>query len=485
MRSLRFPLIGLGLLAMLLAGWAGLARMGWRLPQPQPAAPASHGALMVCGFLGTVIAMERAVALSALATTSAGKRLPYLAPALATLGSLALILGLPHPVAAALLTAAALALAILLGIVVHRQPATFTAVMALGAILWLGGNLFWLAGAPLFDVVWWWAGFLVLTIAGERLEMSRMLRRSRLAGSLFLLAAGVTVIGIVLVAPVGLADVGVRVAGAGMVGIGLWLLRYDMARRTIRATGLTRFIAANLLPGYVWLTIAGVTALLVGRVSGGPLYDATLHAIFLGFVFGLIFGHAPVIFPAVLGVVMTYTPAYYTHVVLLQASLLLRLAGDFAGSVPLRQWGGMLNFVALLLFLVNTIRNYDQAELPLVYADLPGIEDAPQADLHPPGLLPGEQVGCPLADELFRHGAEKEGGLGIDEFHAQVPRNDECVILGQLRYEAVEVLPRAARLRGFGPLEGGDPLLDEAVVLFRLKHAHRLLCSRLGLSASV
>jgi hypothetical protein len=258
MRSLRFPLLGLGLLTMVLGAWAGLARMGWRLPQPQTAAPAAHGALMVCGFLGTVIAMERAVALSALATSSAGRRLPCLAPILAALGALALLLALPYPIAPALLSAAAVALAVLLGIVFRRQPATYTAVMELGALLWLGGNLLWLAGAAIPDVVWWWIGFLVLTIAGERLEMSRMLRRSRLSERLFLLATVVTVLGIFLVAPAGLADAGVRVAGAGLIGIALWLLRYDMARRTIRSTGLTRFIAANLLPGYGWLALAGL-----------------------------------------------------------------------------------------------------------------------------------------------------------------------------------------------------------------------------------
>jgi branched-subunit amino acid permease len=76
-----------------------------------------------------------------------------------------------------------------------------------------------------------------------------------------------------------------------------------------------------------------------------------LHTLFLGFVFGMIFGHAPVIFPAVLGRENNYGPHFYGHVGLLHASLALRVAADLAGLIVLRRWGGLLNGIALLLFL--------------------------------------------------------------------------------------------------------------------------------------
>ena len=50
-------------LALLAALWAGLLRLGWRLPPLQPQLAGAHGPLMVVGFLGTLIALERAVAL--------------------------------------------------------------------------------------------------------------------------------------------------------------------------------------------------------------------------------------------------------------------------------------------------------------------------------------------------------------------------------------------------------------------------------------
>jgi len=128
------------------------------------------------------------------------------------------------------------------------------------------------------------------------------------------------------------------------------------ALRPIRREGLTRFIAACLLPGYVWLLIGGSLWMFYGAsYAAGPIYDALLHTLFLGFVMSMIFGHAPVIIPAVMGVRIPYRPAFYAHLLLLHVSLILRVAGDLLPNWPARRWGGMLNEVAILLFLAVTI----------------------------------------------------------------------------------------------------------------------------------
>src|SRR5438093_11059695 len=85
----RFPLMALGMLALLTALWGGLVRLGWAWPLPWPTLFIAHGPLMVCGFLGTLIGVERAVALGAV--------WPYAAPLLTAAGSLALLTGLPAP----------------------------------------------------------------------------------------------------------------------------------------------------------------------------------------------------------------------------------------------------------------------------------------------------------------------------------------------------------------------------------------------------
>jgi hypothetical protein len=140
-----------------------------------------------------------------------------------------------------------------------------------------------------------------------------------------------------------------------MVAIALWLGRFDVARRTVRQTGLTRFIAVNLLLGYCWLAFAGLLLVLFGAEFGGLRYDAVLHAFFLGYVFSMIFGHAPVIFPAVLGRGMSYRPAFYLHVILLHLFLAIRIGGDLTTQIMPRHWGGLFNTLTLLVFLVNTL----------------------------------------------------------------------------------------------------------------------------------
>jgi hypothetical protein len=250
------------------------------------------------------------------------------------------------------MTLGSLGLVSIFAVIMRRQCALATVTMALGALLWLVGNSCWLAGWPVAQVVPWWSGFLVLTIAGERLELSRMLRLSVLHHALFVLAVCVFLAGLLLLA-LGLAYGGCAI-GVGMLGLAWWLLQYDIARRTVRQAGLTRFIAVCLLSGYVWLGVGGALTWRFAGVLAGPYYDAMLHTVFVGFVFAMIFAHAPVILPAILSrTTSPYQSALYVPLLLLHISLLLRVVADLQGWGAGRQWGGLLNALAVLLFLLT------------------------------------------------------------------------------------------------------------------------------------
>ena len=337
----RYPLLGLGMLALLAGLCGGLLRIGWSEAHVPVSLTLAHGPLMVCGFLGTLISLERAVALR--------KAWAYAVPLLAGLGGVLAMAGVAG--GPLLFTAASLGLVGLYVVLLRMQAEPFLQVMALGAGAWLVGNAVWLSGAAVYEAVPWWLGFLVLTIAGERLELSRMLLHAPRVERLFLGLAGLlaAALAVTTFAP----GPGMRLAGVALVGLAAWLARYDIARHTVRQSGLTRFIAACLLAGYAWLGAGGVLALVYGGVAAGPLYDALLHAVFVGFVFSMIFGHAPIIFPAVLGVAPFYRPAFYLPLALLHGSLLLRIAGDLGGGMALRRWGGLLNAAAILLFLAS------------------------------------------------------------------------------------------------------------------------------------
>lgn len=340
----RLPLLALSILALLAALWAGLLRLGWNLPVIQPGLYMAHGPLMVCGFLGTLISLERAVAL--------GKGWSYAAPALSGAGALALIVGAPDLIGALLITVGSLGLIANFIAILRRQTAPFTITMALGAAAWFVGNCLWIAGIPIIEMFFWWVGFLVLTIAGERLELSRLTGLGERNRLLFIFGTSVFIAGLALGLPD--AALGLRLAGVGMLLMALWLWRHDLARRTVRQQGLTRFIAVNLLAGYFWLAAAGVSWLWFGDGLTTFHYDVMLHTVFLGFVFSMIFSHAPVIFPAVLQRPLHYRRIFYSHTALLHLSLLVRISGDLAGSYSAYEWGGLVNVLAVLLFVGNT-----------------------------------------------------------------------------------------------------------------------------------
>jgi hypothetical protein len=89
--------------------------------------------------------------------------------------------------------------------------------------------------------------------------------------------------------------------------------------------------------------------------TAGPFYDAAMHSVFLGFVFAMIFAHAPIVFPAVLSIPMQYTARFYIPLVLLHGTLLARVSGNLFGWWEGRLWGGLLNAATILLFLLTTV----------------------------------------------------------------------------------------------------------------------------------
>lgn len=331
---------------MLLGLAAGIVLLGFELPMPSPRLADLHAPLLVFGFVGTLIALERAVALR--------RRWPYAAPVLLAAGAFAALSPLPLVVGAA---------TIALGVLVHvgqyvaihrRQPMPATAIQALGAVVALAAAIAWTGGVPPSRLVALLACFLVLAIAGERLELARVAspgpRAERILFAFTLAFAAAALV--TLVAPL----VAVPVAGAALLGIVGWLLRFDIARATIRRTGLPRHVAVCLLVGYGWLLVAGAGWLLGGARSDGPLYDATTHAVFLGFVITMIMAHAPLILPAVLGVRIPYHPVLYAPVGLLQAALLVRVVGgDAWGSIDALRVGGIGGVVAMLGFAVCVV----------------------------------------------------------------------------------------------------------------------------------
>src|SRR5215510_6186419 len=358
-RGGRFVLIALAGVSLLFGLWAGTVRLGWALPAPSESFIVYHGPLMIIGFLGSLIGLERAVALD--------RVWPYGIPMLSAVSALSALVGLPGQLSSPPAVSASLLLTAVFFALYRQYHSEHFVIMGLSAFAWLVGNIIWFENFALFHAVPWWAGFLVLMIAGERLELSRLRRPSATIRVIFHVSVAIVLMGLVL--SILELHAGVRIAGLGLLAIALWLLRYDLAWHSAQQAGLPRYMAVCLIAGYLWLAVGGILWLLFAKFfSAGPRYDAMLHTIFLGFVFSMIFAHAPIILPTITGMALPFRNSFYLHAGLLHISLLLRVLGDLRLCRSLQQWGGLLNTLTILLFLINNVRAVKLGATPVAKA---------------------------------------------------------------------------------------------------------------------
>lgn len=336
----RLPVLLTGLLSLVGGVLAGLGRMGWDVPTSALHAAGMHGALMVAAFFGTVISLERAVAVEYLWA--------YLAPLAAASGGALLLVGAPASLAQYLILCGAVVMTATSIYTLRRLLAPCTLVLVGAATCWAIGNLTWLLTDSASTATPWWFAFLVLTIAGERLELSRLVPTPRVAQALFL----PIVIALPSGAALALCDErhGLILFSAALLSLSCWLLCFDIAAHNVRREGLPRFIAVCLLAGYVWLACAGLLGLGDAFLPGDAWRDSAIHALGVGFVFSMILGHAPIVLPAVARVHIPYHVSFYLPLLVLHAALSVRVFGGIRDHFALQRIGGLANAYALLLF---------------------------------------------------------------------------------------------------------------------------------------
>ena len=259
----------------LLAGLdAGLVLLGLPAPVTTARLPETHGMLLTLGFVGTLISLERA--------TAYARPLGFIAPALLGAGGVLMVVAPVPLIAAKIVLAAGAAAFVLLYIPLwQRQYDAALLTQLLAAGLALCGAVIWIGQSEMTRVIPWLIGFLVLTIAAERVELARITMGAHAGSRLLVHAWAVTAaLAVGLVLP----DFGAILLGVVLLSLTGWLVLHDIARRTINAAGVTRYMAACILAGYVWLAVAALV-LLLGYPTAQPAYDAVIHAVFLGYTF--------------------------------------------------------------------------------------------------------------------------------------------------------------------------------------------------------
>ena len=341
----RLVALALGAACILMGLNAALLRLNLPAPVNGAELAALHGPLMLVGFLGTVIALERAVA----------ARTPwaFLAPLGSAAGCLALLAGAPDVVGRGLMTGAAGVLCAIYLRVHRRAPSAAVDVEAMGGAALLLGDILWLGGRGMEDVVPLWLLFPTLTIIGERLELARIAFLDEMVETVVEALSGAAVLGTCLLL---IAPGSHLVVGPALLGLAVVMAYYDVARRTVRLRGGVRFMAASMLAGYVWLALAGVVWSLWGLQGlNGAAYEIVIHCITVGFAFSMILAHAPVIIPAIVHRALPYHRLMWLPYGLLHAGLVVRVVGLLAEASAVWKVGGAVGVAAILVFMVLTL----------------------------------------------------------------------------------------------------------------------------------
>lgn len=333
----------------------GLMRMGWNIPISEIAG--EHGALMTGSFLGTVITLERIVVMK--------KKWMYIFPLLS--GSSIVFFFIDTPLLAHILLASSSLGLIFIYLILYRTYKEFYyLIMMLGAVGWLNGNIIMLSGGLYPEAAPWWISFILFTVLGERLELTKFLPDHPLKKPWLFTAIAVTLAGLVIQYHL----YGQYLTGTGLILIALWLFRFDMARKSSGTQGIHRHTGILLLAGYFWLVVTG--ALMLSGIEHPLTYDGIVHVFFLGFTFSMIFAHGPIILPGIAGIaVKPYHPVLFIWGTLLQVSIVIRLWADFHLLMDLRRFAGLLSAVTIVLFLATVIgiTIYRISRLPVIASD--------------------------------------------------------------------------------------------------------------------
>lgn len=326
------PFVLLGLLTGIFGGWTRLGYLEWDIA----GAASNHGTLMVGGFLGTLISLERAMVMK--------NKFWLLFPLISGLSIPAILWLGWATVGVTFLLISSFGLILVLYFQSLKHPVLYQYIMAVGGVCWFLGNFRLFHSGLLAAAVPWWMGFLLLTIVGERLELSKFLPTPNLAKKGLALILGVFILGIWLP----FHGSGRYLMGLSVLLVSVWLFAFDMAKIASRKPGQFKYIGVGLRVGYLWLFFNG--ALLIFYSHHPLFYDLFLHTFFLGFTFSMIWAHAPIILPMVMNMKQKpFHPILWLGWSVFQLSLIGRIASSIMKTPEYRAAFGFINGWSILI----------------------------------------------------------------------------------------------------------------------------------------
>lgn len=333
----RLPFVILAMLSLITGLLAGLQRIGWNLPINNILP--DHGAIMVGGFLGTLIILEKIIPLK--------RNILYVFPIISGASVVLFFIGQPIYSVACLVFASA-GLSIIFFIYWIREKSSIYFLMVAGAICWLTGNIlliihnFYPVSLP------WWMAFVLLIITAERLELMKFLPVSSNQKMIFIGMLLTFVTGCLI----SFHGVGNYLAAFSLVGSSIWLMRHDVVALNLRKKDLPRYVGVALLSGYFALLLSGTFLLILTEQPLG--YDIVVHSFFIGFVFSMIFAHGPIILPGVLGIsAKPYHSIFFIWLAMLHGSWITRAISDITIDMQLRKYSGLISAIAIIGYFLS------------------------------------------------------------------------------------------------------------------------------------
>jgi hypothetical protein len=216
------------LLSLLTAIWTGWQRIGWGLALTN--ATGHHGSIMVGSFLATLIFLERCVTFK--------NKWILLLPLVNGLSAIFFITRNPS-IAQLLLIAGSAGFFIMCLYFIYKFKEFYYYFFLLGAFTLVSGNIILFKTNFYPNAVPWWMGFFLFTIVAERIELSRFLPLNNLKRNT--LTAILVLFLISLFLP--FHNYGKLVFAIALALAGFWLLKYDMARLSLKIKGQHRYSA--------------------------------------------------------------------------------------------------------------------------------------------------------------------------------------------------------------------------------------------------
>ncbi|KAB3521074.1 hypothetical protein GC425_06320 [Corynebacterium sp. zg254] len=350
--------------SLLLGLITALSRLGVTTNDLSTTLSGIHGPLMVFGFIGGAIGLERAV--SVVNSSPTHTLWPWAGPGFHALGVITLIGAASQPtfappfitehpqaIAGIMFTLSQGVLGALYYSIYRRQPSLAVLIQACGVIGGASATALFASGAAFADILPLTAVFVVATIIGERCELARVsIAGANAETHLTALICAVTAASIIYIAA---PQLGYPLIGALLIVTAVATARVDIARHMLKSTGLPRFSAVAMMLAYAWLSITGLVWLAFGQSSAGFAYDAAVHTLFIGFTMSMILAHAPIILTGVIRRPLPYHPVMYVALVLLHTGLAARVISAARQATGPWQVAGVVTVLAVVVFLLVSV----------------------------------------------------------------------------------------------------------------------------------